>query len=245
MLDKESIVGEAGSLYMIADLPREDRPRERLLEHGPDAMSDAELIAIILKSGPRGCSTLDLARGLLQRFDGSLEKLAQAEMNELQGLRGIGPAKAAELKAAFTLARRLASRIEPAAQKLNSPTIVAEYLYDVFRGKKQEEVRVILLDTRNQLIADRLVTKGLLTTSQVHPREVFRPAIREAAARIILAHNHPSGDPEPSKQDLAVTETVLKAGEVVGIPLVDHVIVGDKREEGSFFVSLRQRGHCG
>ncbi len=245
MSDKESMVGESGSLYMIADLPRADRPRERLLAHGPDAMNDAELLAILLRSGPRGCSTLDLSRGLLGKFDGNLEKLALAETNELQCIKGIGPAKAAELKAAFTLARRLASRIEPVAQKLSSPTIVAEHLYETFRGKKQEEVRVLLLDTRNQLIANRLVTKGLLTTSHVHPREVFRPAIREAAARIVLAHNHPSGDPEPSKQDLAVTETILKAGEVVGIPLVDHLIIGDKRQEGPFFVSLRQRGHCG
>lgn len=239
-------VEDMSSLYMMADLPERDRPRERLALHGADVMADSDLLAILLRSGPRGCSTLDLARTLLAHFDGRLDQLALAEINELKKVKGIGPAKAAELKACFSLARRLAKRLEPASLKLNAPSLVAEYLYDVYYGMKQEEVRVILLDTRNQLIANRLVTRGTLTASQVHPREVFRPAIREAAARIILAHNHPSGDPSPSKQDIAVTASIYESGEIIGIPLVDHVIIGSKSEHGDqFYTSLRQLGHCG
>jgi len=239
-------VKDMASMYMMADLPERDRPRERLAKFGADVMTDSDLLAILLRSGPRGCSTIDLARKLLDHFDGRLDQLALAEANELQKVKGIGPAKAAELKACFTLARRLAQRVEPAALKLNAASLVAEYLYDAYQGMKQEEVRVILLDTRNQLIANRLVTRGTLTASQVHPREVFRPAIREAAARVILAHNHPSGDPSPSKQDIEVTKTVYDAGEIIGIPLVDHIIVGNKAECGQgYYTSLRQLGHCG
>lgn len=239
-------VQDMSSMYMIADLPERDRPRERLAQFGADVMTDSDLLAILLRSGPRGCSTIDLARQLLAHFDGRLDQLALAEVNELRKVKGIGPAKAAEMKACFTLARRLAQRVEPANQKLNAASLVAEYLYDIYHGMKQEEVRVILLDTRNQLISNRLVTRGTLTASQVHPREVFRPAIREAAARIILAHNHPSGDPSPSKQDIEVTKTVYDAGEIIGIPLVDHVIVGSKADHGqAYYTSLRQLGHCG
>jgi len=138
--------------------------------------------------------------------------------------------------------------------KLSSPKPVAEFLRPLMQDLRQEEVWMLALDTRNQVVHFQMVTRGLLTTSQVHPREVFRPAIVHSAARIILAHNHPSGDPEPSKQDIAVTETILKAGEIVGIPLVDHMIIGKSSEtttgEGKaidcpWFTSMRQRGHCG
>jgi DNA repair protein RadC len=130
--------------------------------------------------------------------------------------------------------------------KLNSPELVARFLKPLMKDLEQEEVWVLILDTRNQLKHFQMVTRGLLTTSQVHPREVFKPAIVHSGARIILAHNHPSGDPEPSKQDIAVTDTVLKAGEIIGIPLVDHMVIGHSQEDSSpWFVSLRQRGHCG
>ena len=230
---------ETAALYHWHDLPTQDRPAERLNAHGAECLADADLLAVILQTGEN-----ETARNLLRRFDSSLRKIANATVQELQTVKGIGKVKANQLKAALALAGRL-NRVE-VPMKLDSPSIVAEYLHDIFQGKRQEEIRVILLDTRNQLIGNRLVTKGLLTTAQVHPREVFRPAIREAAARIIVAHNHPSGDPEPSKQDLAVTETLYKAGEAIGIPLVDHVVIGDKTTcDGPFFVSLRQRGLCG
>jgi len=225
--------------YTWADVPKNERPKERLKLLDGSALTDSELLAVILDA-----KDPNLTRNLLSRFDGNLGELVNATVDELRTVKGITPSKALRLKAVFSFSDRL-NRLDKVPNKFNSPAIVAEYLHGVFSAKKQEEVRVLLFDARNQLIADRLVTKGLLTTSQVHPREVFRPAIREAAARIILAHNHPSGDPAPSKQDIEVTNIIHKAGETIGIPLVDHVIIGAKYNGGPFFVSLQQRGHCG
>ncbi len=226
--------------YLIADLPKHERPRERLLKRGSESLSDIELLGIVLRNGRPGQSTLDLARELLHRFDGSLVQLAAASPAELSQVKGIGPAKAAELKATFALAARLAESIEPERREISSPDTAADYFREIFRGKPQEELRCLYLDNRNRIIREELITVGLVDRSQAHPREVFRPAIQCNATRILLAHNHPSGDPTPSRADLDVTTKLVNTGNVVGIDVVDHVVVGARTEgRAQDWLSLR------
>mgnify|MGYP006281786389 CR=1 FL=1 len=220
-----------GTDYMMAELPHHERPRERLLKHGPDVLQDAELVAILLRSGRRGRSVLSLARDVLNRFDGNIAALASASVSELCSLPGIGQAKAVELRAAFSLAKRLQQSIGPERARIDSPANVADALREIFRGKQQEEFHVLLLDTKNYILKDLCVTIGLLDRSQVHAREVFRQAIRENCSRVVLVHNHPSGDPTPSAQDISCTRNLVSAGNIVGIEVLDHVILGKRTEE--------------
>lgn len=230
--------------YLIADLPAHERPRERLLRVGAESLSDQELLAIILRSGPAGSSTLDLARELLSLFHHSLGELAAATPTELAQVKGIGPAKASELKATFALAARLATQAGPERARVGTPEQAADYLRESFRGKKQEELRALLLDNKNGLVRDELLTVGLLDRNQAHAREVFRPAIRHGAAKLILAHNHPSGDPRPSTQDIDCTRELMQASKVVGIELVDHLVLGDRdASTGCDYYSFRENGH--
>ena len=235
VVDKNS--GIENKSYLISALPLHERPRERLLAKGSDALSDVELLAIILRTGAQGKSTLDLAKQLLHRFDGNLSELAAASPAELSEIKGIGRAKAAELKATFALASRLASEFIAENKKIDSPTDAATYLRELFRGKKQEELRIVLLNTKNVVIRDELITIGLLDRSQAHAREVFRAAIQYSASKLILAHNHPSGDPAPSKKDISCTNELIAAGKIVGIEILDHIIVGTKtnRRNKDFF----------
>ena len=212
--------------YLMSEISPRDRPRERLLSRGSEALSDVELIAIILRSGPQGKSTIDLARELLSRYNGDLNALAAAEPVELLKIKGIGKVKAAELKATFSLASRLASEIMLEKRKIESPDDAADYFREIFRGKRQEEMRILMLNTKNNIIKDELITIGLLDSSQVHPREIFRAAIQNSAAKIILAHNHPSGDPSPSNQDILCTKRLVQASQVIGVEITDHIIVG-------------------
>jgi DNA repair protein RadC len=226
---------------LIADLPDHERPRERLLRQGADALSDAELLAILLRTGRRGVSVVDLARHVLKSFDGSLNRLAVATVSELRRTPGIGEAKAVEIRAAFTLARRLAAGAERAAPSLNEPTAVCEVFREAFRTATQEEFHVVLLDAKNQILRRELITLGLVDRTQIHPREVFRSAIRENCSRVLLVHNHPSGDPTPSAQDIAANRQLVEAGKIVGIDILDHVIVANPaRVHGRAFVSFRQ-----
>ncbi len=214
--------------YLISELPENERPRERLLNYGCDALSNIELLAIILRTGPRGKSTLDLARELLNYFKGNLVELSTATPTTLSTIKGIGKAKSAELKATFALASRMAKQIAVDKQKIGDPKEAADFFREFFRGKKQEELRVLLLNTKNIIIHEELVTRGLLDRSPIHAREIFRTAIQHSAAKIILAHNHPSGDPSPSKQDISITKALIQAGKIIGIEVVDHVIIGLK-----------------
>lgn len=237
---------ESERTYLIADLPTGERPRERLAKRGSESLSNVELLAIILRSGPPGRSTIDLARELLYDFDNNLGRLARATIPELCKIHGIGPAKAAELKATFALAQRLVEHVEPERLRVDSPEDAAAYFRELMRGKKQEELRCLLLDTRNHVIGDVTVTVGLLNQSQAHAREVFRAAIHESAAKIVLVHNHPSGDPTPSKADIELTKMLYEAGKVVGIQLVDHVIIGERTAHRAVdHVSLRRLGLLG
>ncbi|MCK5802571.1 MAG: DNA repair protein RadC [Lentisphaeria bacterium] len=227
---------------MIAEMPQRERPRERLLKRGVDALSDTELLAILLRCGRRGRSVLALAGDVLSAFGGDLGRLSVAAVPELTRVSGIGQAKAVELHAAFGLGRRMAEQREGETPVLDSPACVARFLTSRFSSLRQEEFHALLLDTKNRLLKDCLVTLGLVDRSLCHPREVFRHAIAESATRVLLAHNHPSGDPTPSAGDIQCTTQLAKAGEIIGIQVVDHVIVGGRpRDDCPPFISFQEK----
>ena len=224
----------------IRECPPAERPRERLARLRPDALAARELLAAVLGSGSAGRSALELSDLLLARFGGSLRRLGAAEPGELRRVPGIGPARASALAAAFALGRRVAAEPARSERRVRGPSDVHARLGPQLRDRRQEEFWVLFLDTQNRILLERCLTVGLLNTSLVHPREVFAPAISHAAASLILAHNHPSGDPEPSPEDLRVTCQLVESGRLLGIPVRDHVVLGDGR-----YVSLMERGLCG
>lgn len=225
--------------FSIKAMPESERPRERLARNGPDGLSDAELLAILLGSGMRGKSVLQLSQELLIQM-GSLDKLAAASLSQLQSVQGLGPAKALQLTALFALARRLS---KSSLKERQEPILNATQAYVIVRDQLERETRelfvVLLQDVRKRLICTELVAIGTLSQVMVHPREVFHPAIRHKAASMILAHNHPSGDPTPSPQDRHLTTTLIEIGQLLGIPVVDHLVIGHNT-----FVSLRELGLC-
>ena len=216
--------------------PNPDLPRERLWIHGAAALTTAELVAILLGTGGGGQGVLEVAAGLLQGADGSLRRLAARPGAELLRSGGIGPAKAARLLAAFELAGRVAREGRPARPRIGEPEDVVR-LFARLRDLQVEEFHLVALDSQSRVLREVLVTRGLLNSSLVHPREVFRPAIAEAAAGIIVVHNHPSGDPTPSAEDRAVTRQLVAAGQLLDLPLYDHVIIAGDR-----FVSFATAG---
>lgn len=224
----------------IRDWPATERPRERLARLRPDLLATRELLAIVLGSGGSGRSALELADDLLDRFRGSLRALGGAEPGALRAVPGIGPARAAAVAAALALGRRAAGEPARTQRRIRGPADVHARLGALLRDRRQEEFWVVYLDTQNRILLERCLTVGLLNSSLVHPREVFAPAITHAAASLLLAHNHPSGDPEPSPEDLRVTCQLVESGRLLGIPVRDHVILGDDR-----YVSLMERGICG
>jgi DNA repair protein RadC len=221
----------------IREWPAHDRPRERLTVGPPAALSARELLALLLGAGGAGRTALDLASEVLVRYAGSLRSLAGAEPGELATTPGIGPARACTLVAAFELGRRAAAEPARRSGRIQGPADVFRRLGPALRDRKQEEFWTLYLDTQNRVIRERCVTVGLLNSSLVHPREVFAPAIAHAAASVVLAHNHPSGDPDPSPEDLEVTWQLVESGRLLGIPVRDHVVIGD-----GGYVSLLERG---
>lgn len=205
--------------------PEDERPRERLLKFGAASLSDAQLLAIIIRSGEGGRSAVDLGRELIDRF-GGLGGIEQAGISELCGVAGIGPAKAAEIKAAIELGRRF-QRPSLSGASFCTSQDVAEYYKPRLQHAKQEEFRCALLDSKNRIIREEIVSRGSLTASIVHPRDSFKAAVRESAAAVIFIHNHPSGDIRPSQEDIVLTRRLVQAGEVLGIQVLDHIIVGD------------------
>ncbi len=206
-----------------------DRPRERLWALGPAALTATELLAILLGTGDATADVATVARELLQRAGGSLRDLAARPAAELTRTRGVGSAKAARLLAAFELATRLLQEQRPALPRVRSPEDVAALLSPRLRDLAVEEFHVLALDSQSRVRRDVLVTRGLLNSALVHPREVYRAAIAEAAAGIIVVHNHPSGDPTPSPEDRAVTRQLAEAGKLLDLPLYDHVILAGDR----------------
>jgi DNA repair protein RadC len=222
--------------FTVHDLPLSERPRERLLKLGSEALSAQEILALILGRGVKGESVMVTSQKLISQF-GSLKGVANASVEQLDGITGIGPAKAAQIKAAVEFGKRLeADASEEPKRILKSPEDVVAEVRNQLKGKKKEHFMVLCLDTRNRLINGKLVSMGSLDTSIVHPREVFKEAVSSCAASVIFAHNHPSGDPEPSKEDVELTKRLAKAGEIIGIDVLDHIIVCDKG-----YVSLKAR----
>lgn len=212
----------------IGQWPATERPRERLLAKGPEVLSDAQLLAILLRTGRRDSSAVQVAMELL-RHVGSLAALAHSGIDELCKISGIGPAKVAQLKAAFELGKRAMAIPISTGTKISSSADVFRYFHPLLRDLKHEIFKVILLDAKNTVIKESTVSEGSLTLSIVHPREVFALAVRESAAGVIFLHNHPSGDPAPSPEDRRLTDRLVQAGEVLGIRVLDHMIVGDGR----------------
>ena len=215
--------------FTIHDLPISERPRERLQKFGVEALSAQEILALILGRGIAGESVIVTAQRLLSQF-GNLKGIASASVEELSQVKGIGIAKAAQIKAAFELANRLVGYSETGKKPVvKTPEDVVSLVAGRLKGKKKEHFLVLSLDTRNQLIKVSEISVGSLDTSIVHPREVFKEAISASAASVIFVHNHPSGDPEASAEDIELTKRLTQAGEIVGIDVLDHIIIGDKQ----------------
>ncbi|MGB9887236.1 MAG: RadC family protein [Moorellales bacterium] len=220
----------------IKSLPEEVRPRERLARLGPEALSDAELLAIILRTGWAEESALELAHRLLAQPRGR-EYLARAGLAELAAVKGMGPAKAAQVKAAVELGRRLAQTAPSSRPVIRSPAEVAELVMEEMRYLDREHFRTLSLNTKNRVLYLDTISVGSLNSSLVHPREVFKRAVMHSAASVILIHNHPSGDPTPSAEDIEVTRRLVQAGNILGIAVLDHLVIGDGR-----YVSFKEQG---
>lgn len=220
---------------MIRDLPPSERPRERLMNYGASSLSTAELLAIILRTGTQKESAVRLAERVLKEM-GSLREIVRADVKDLSKIKGIGTAKAIEIKAAVELGKRLLIDPEGLRPVIRNPEDAASLVRAELRYEPQEHFKVLLLDSKNYVLKVLTVTVGTLNSSLVHPREVFRPAITQSAASVILAHNHPSGDPTPSPEDLQVTRQLVEAGRILGIEVLDHIIIG-----GIGYVSLKER----
>jgi len=222
----------------IKDWPEEDRPREKLLQKGAALLSPTELLAIILRTGnaSTGESAVDQARLLLDKFE-NLKGIDAAPLQELKAIKGVGPAKMAQLKACFELARRLGQDKWKVGEPLRSSEDVFRHFRKDFESEKREIFYVVLLTNKNRKIREVKISEGSLTASLVHPREVYNPVIRESAAAVIFVHNHPSGDPAPSPEDLEITRRLKEVGEVMGVRVLDHVVIGHER-----YFSFSDRG---
>ncbi len=214
------------SLYKITRWPKKDRPRERLLQQGPQQLTEAELVGILLGKGTKERTAIDVARQLLERYE-SLQGLFTRSPSELMTVKGIGSAKAAVLAAAFELVRRIQSQGDSSKPTFKRSSDVAKHYLPLFRDLRKEVFKVLLLNRANRLIKEVPVSEGTLDASIVHPRDVFREAIVESAAGVILIHNHPSGNPNPSDEDLKLTRQLVEAGRLMGIRVYDHIILAD------------------
>jgi DNA repair protein RadC len=222
---------------LMSDIPEGERPRERLRAVGATGLSQRELLAILLRIGTRGRSALALADELLGKF-GGLSGLARADLSDLQEVPGIGPVKAVELKAALELGKRMIlSAPDQQRPQIKSPADAAQLLMLEMGVLEQEEVRTLLLDTRNRVLASPMIYRGSLNTTSMRVAEVFKDAIRANSAGLIVAHNHPSGDPAPSAEDVRVTKTLVEAGKLLDIDVLDHIVISHNR-----YVSLKERG---
>ena len=231
----ETVVRDRYSPTLKA-LPAEERPRERLHAYGAQALTTAELIAILIRTGNAQRSAVSLGEFLLAEF-GSIKGVATASAEQLAAVKGLGTAKAAQIKAAIEFGNRLSLFTEEGRPSIGGPRDVSNLLMPDLRYQKKEHLKSLLLDTKNKVIAIKTVSIGDLSSSIVHPREVYKDAVLASAASIIIAHNHPSGDPTPSAEDVAVTKRLIQSGEIMGIDLLDHIVLGD-----GTFVSLKERG---
>ncbi|MFD2926112.1 RadC family protein [Halobacillus naozhouensis] len=227
----------AETSIMIKDVPKQDRPRERLIELGAAQLSNQELLAILLGSGTKQESVTSLAQRLLIHFEGVI-LLKDATIEELTAIRGIGAAKAVLILSAIELGRRIQQMKPVERYMIRSPEDGADFVMEEMRELKQEHFIVLFLNTKNQVLHRQTIFIGSLNASIVHPREVFKEAVKRSAASIICAHNHPSGDPTPSQEDIHVTRRLQECGKMIGIELLDHLVIGDRK-----FISLKEKGY--
>jgi DNA repair protein RadC len=232
-----------GENLRLKDQPASERPRERLAAKGAEALTHAELIAILLRTGLKGVNVVEVGRQLLTKF-GTLNALAGASLADLRGIKGIGRDKAVTLMAAFALARRMAAELHGESPLLDTPERIADLLREQVRNLNAEQFLVVLLNTRRRLVKTERISQGTLDTILVHARDVFRSAITANASAIVLVHNHPSGDPTPSDADIKVTRDLIRAGQLLKIELLDHVILGRATQErAKDYASLRELGY--
>ncbi|NMA84801.1 MAG: DNA repair protein RadC [Epulopiscium sp.] len=225
----------------MKELPDSEKPYEKLMKYGPAFLSDAELLAIIFRVGSRGERAVETAQRLLCLNDHNpgLIGLYDMSLKDLQRIKGIGQVKSIQIQAVMELSKRIAKCQAQKQFKISSPSAVAHIYMEEMRYLKQEHFKVVLLDTKNKIIGDRDVTIGSINSSIVHPREVFKEAIQRSAAHIIIVHNHPSGDPTPSREDIEVTKRIIEAGNLLGVPVLDHIIIGNGK-----YISLKEKDLC-
>ncbi len=223
----------------IKEWPQAERPRERLIAQGADRLSDAQLLAIVLRTGRTRQSAIDLAIALLDRFP-SLGAMARASVAELVSVPGVGPAKAAQLKAALELGRRLNGERLNSGLRIGTSADVFRHYQPLLKGLKREVFKAVLLDGRHRVLREVTISEGSLSLNIVHPREAFNPAVRDSAAAVIYLHNHPSGDPTPSAEDRELTRRLVSCGELLGIRVLDHLIIGEEA-----YFSFADRGEMG
>ena len=224
------------SSFTVRDLPKSERPRERLIKFGPEALSAQELLALIIGRGIPKKSVMNIAQELLARF-GNIKAISQASIAGLSEIKGVGLAKAAQLKACFELGKRQDLEPELKNYDIKNPQSVVKAIRASIKDKAKEHFKLILLDTRNKIIGISTISIGTLNASLVHPREIFKEAIIHNSASVVLAHNHPSGDPEPSEEDLTITKRLVDSGKILGIEVIDHIIIGKTN-----FSSFKERG---
>lgn len=229
-------IQERAATFTLREMPQAERPRERMQERGAQAMSNAELLAILLRTGTVAESAVHLAQRVLQESDG-LRNLVDLSLEELIRIRGIGPAKALQIQAGIELGRRLASARLRETATIRSPQDAADLLMEEMRYLRKEHFVCLFLNTKNHVIGRETLSIGSLNASIVHPREVFLAAVKRSSASIICAHNHPSGDPTPSREDLEMTRRLAEAGRILGVEVLDHLVIGDKG-----YVSLKEQG---
>lgn len=222
--------------YTIKDLPLSERPREKLYKHGVKSLSNAELIAIIIRTGYKDDTAIDLANRLLSMDKRGVSYLSDASVEELMSIKGIGDCKAAQIIAALEIGKRISIYSGEEKIKVDSPSVISELLMEEMKYLKKEHFKIAILDTKNQIISIENISIGNLNASIVHPREVFNIAIKRSANSIILIHNHPSGDPTPSTEDINITHRLIDAGNIIGIKVLDHIIIGDNK-----YISFKQR----
>ena len=208
----------------IKDFSKENRPRERFVKYGAEALSDAELFAIILRTGTKEENVVEVANKLISEY--GLDKLFECSLKELRKIKGIGNTKAIELLTIAEIQKRINSSKNP-IKKISRAEDVFNYFYEKLKNEKQENFYILILNNQNNIIKEQLISKGVLDAAILHPREVFKPAIKNSASKIILVHNHPSGNPEPSPEDLDVTKQLIDAGKLIDIKILDHVIIGE------------------
>ncbi len=220
----------------IKDLPTNERPRERLAKYGAESLSNSELLAIILRSGVKGDTAIDVANRLLKQYDGQLREILSADLKELESIKGVGFTKAIQIKASFELAKRI-FETDIEHQQVVFPQDVVNIMLPKLKFEKQEKLYILLLTGKNYLLSKKLVAIGGIDYNTFKPKEVLHIAVKYNASSIILVHNHPSGDPSPSKQDIEITRKIIDAGKIIGISVRDHIIIGDGK-----YTSLKEAG---